>query len=608
MYCGPESVATIPNNLELYEMNNSFFSKIHYSINKTILAFIRREHFFMIIMGGIAGAVGGYAAIGFRKIIAIATQLGWGNATGMEGKDLLHMALAAPFWIKIVIPATGGLLVGIIVYFFAHEAKGHGVPEVMEAVALKDGRMRTRVVFAKAFASAICIGSGGSVGREGPIVQIGSAISSVIGRLFKVSGGRLRILVACGAAAGIAATFNAPMAGAIFSLEIILTELAALQFIPIVVSSVIATALSRHYLGNFPAFEIPPYDFLHYSELFLYLALGVLAGVVAYIFIRLLYGMEDFFEKWKLPEFIKPAIGGSIIGCIGFFFPHIFGVGYESITQILHGEMVGVMLFGLLIAKILATSITIGSGSSGGIFAPSLFMGAALGGGFGQVVHTLFPHTTALPGAYALVGMGAVFAGTGSAPLTSIVMLIEMTRDYTLTLPVITATTLSFLLSRALLKEDIYTTKLIRRGIDVDLRVEEEVLKKIRVEEVMTKDFPTISASMTVRQLFNIFTKTGYHGFPVTRDGKLCGIITLNDIRPITRRKGWQKLKVIDVATKNLIVAYSEQTLDKVIIHMGEKQIGRVPVVDKNDKEKLLGVLTREDILRAYTKSVMQRI
>jgi len=185
MYCGSESITTIPNNLKLYEMNNSFFSKIQHGVNKTILTFTRREHFFMIVMGGIAGAVGGYGAVGFRKLIAIASQLGWGNVTEMEGTDLLSMAIAAPFWIKLAIPAIGGLLVGIIVHFFAHEAKGHGVPEVMEAVALKDGRMRTRVVFAKAFASAICIGSGGSVGREGPIIQIGSAISSAIGKFLR---------------------------------------------------------------------------------------------------------------------------------------------------------------------------------------------------------------------------------------------------------------------------------------------------------------------------------------------------------------------------------------------------------------------------------------
>jgi len=606
MYCGSESIATIPNNLELYEMNNSFFSKIQYGINKTIFALTRREHFFMIIMGGIAGAVGGYAAIGFRKIIAIATQLGWGNATGMEGKDLLHMALAAPFWIKLVIPTTGGLLVGIIVYFFAHEAKGHGVPEVMEAVALKDGRMRTRVVFAKAFASAICIGSGGSVGREGPIVQIGSAISSAIGRLFKVSGGRLRILVACGAAAGIAATFNAPMAGAIFSLEIILSELTALQFIPIVVSSVIATALSRHYLGNFPAFEIPPYDFLHYSELFLYLVLGVLAGVVAYIFIRLLYGMEDFFEKWKLPEFIKPAIGGLIIGCIGFFFPHIFGVGYESITQILHGEMVGVMLFGLLIAKILATSITIGSGNSGGIFAPSLFMGAALGGGFGQVVHTLLPHTTALPGAYALVGMGAVVAGTTRAPITAMIIVFEMSANYLIILPLMFACTIGLLISAHLSRESIYTLKLVRKGLNIYAGKELNVLKRLKVSQVMIPDIELVSPSAPLAEVATRMMASSHtHFFVVGDDNRIHGHISLENLRPIL--KDYESVRDVviasDLMNQEVTVVNTKESLDMVMQLFGKFELDQIPVAEEG---QLVGTIRRGDVIEAYNREIFK--
>ncbi|MFH1624832.1 MAG: chloride channel protein, partial [Pseudomonadota bacterium] len=257
-------------------MKANIFQKIPQSVNKPLRAFTRSEPLLMIVLGGCVGVVAGYGAIGFRRLITAVARAGWGVVTGMDGTNMLVMALATPFWIKVLIPAVGGLIVGLIVYFFAHEAKGHGVPEVMAAIVLQDGRMRLRVVFAKAFASAICIGSGGSVGREGPIAQIGAAIGSAIGGLAKMSGARARTLVACGAAAGIAATFNAPMAGAIFSLEIILSEFAAAQFIPIVVSSVIATALSRHYLGNFPAFEVPAYDLLHYSELLSYLVLGVL--------------------------------------------------------------------------------------------------------------------------------------------------------------------------------------------------------------------------------------------------------------------------------------------------------------------------------------------
>lgn len=562
----------------------------------------------------IVGTIAGLGAVIFRWMIR-----GFQWLFFKQGGEILIPALSDYY--VILLPAIGGFIVGLLIYLFAKEAKGHGVPEVMEAVVLRGGKIRPRVSIIKSLASSICIGSGGSVGREGPIVQIGSSMASAVGQWLKLPEEWTKNLVLCGTAGAISATFNAPVGGVFFALEVMARRTFTRGFIFVLVSSLVASLVASPFLGTKPSFTVPLYEMKSYWEVIFYIGLGIASGLTAVAFIKLLYSCEDLFSLFRFPEYLKPAIGGLLLGILGYFFADIFGVGYggaylpggEFVTQcaldkVLMGKIAILGCLSLVFLKIIATSITIGSGGSGGVFAPSLFIGGMLGGFYGAFFHHFFPDIIAYSGAYALVGMGAVFAGTGSAPLTSIVMLIEMTRDYTLTLPVIMATTLSFLLSRALLKGDIYTTKLIRRGIDVDLRVEEEVLKRIRVEEVMTKDFPTISASMTVRQLFNIFTKTGYHGFPVTRDGKLCGIITLNDIRPITRRKGWQKLKVIDVATKNLIVAYPEQTLDKVIVYMGEKQIGRVPVVDRNDKEKLLGVLTREDILRAYTKSVIQKI
>jgi CIC family chloride channel protein len=587
-------------------MKEHFYLKIQHVLGKMSLALTRREYIFMIVMGGIAGALGGFGAIGFRKLILSVAQLGWGNITGMEGRDLLSMVVATPFWVRIVLPAIGGFLVGIIVYYFAKEAKGHGVPEVMEAVALKDGRMRLRVVFAKAFASAICIGSGGSVGREGPIVQIGSAISSALGRLVKMSGERLRILVACGAAAGIAATFNAPMAGALFSIEVILSELAILRFIPILVSSVIATALSRHYLGNFPAFEVPTYDLLHYSELFLYLVLGVLAGVIAFIFIRLLYGMEDFFEQWKLPEFVKPAIGGSIIGCIGIFFPQVFGVGYESVTQVLRGEMFGFMLLGILAAKIIATSITLGSGNSGGIFAPSLFMGAFLGGAFGQVIHMLFPYTTASPGAYALVGMGAVVAGTTRAPITAMIIIFEMTSNYRIILPLMFACTIGLVVSARLSKESIYTLKLIRRGVNIYGGKELNILKSLTVSQVMIPEIELVSPSSTLDELFTrMMTSSHHHFFVIGSDNRICGHISPEELRPILKDYEAVRCVVIasDLMDHNVTVVKAEESLDTVMQLFGKFDLREIPVVEKG---QLAGTIRRSDVIEAYNREIFK--
>jgi CIC family chloride channel protein len=588
-------------------MKGSFFSGVLDGLGKTAIAFTHHEHLFMIVMGGIVGAVGGYGAIGFRQLITVVAQLGWGSVTGMRGRDLLTMALAAPLWVKILIPATGGLLVGIVVYFFAREAKGHGVPEVMEAVALRDGRMRTRVVFVKAFASAICIGSGGSVGREGPIVQIGSAMGSAIGRLVKISGARLRTLVASGAAAGIAATFNAPMAGTLFSLEIILSEFAVIQFIPIVVSSVIATALSRHYLGNFPAFEVPPYALLHYSELLLYLVLGVSAGVVAYSFIRVLYGVEDLFERWKrVPGYIKPAIGGGLIGSIGIFFPQILGVGYESVTHVLRGEILGIMLAALLIAKILASSISIGSGGSGGIFAPSLFMGAVLGGLLGQIFHTLFPYTTASPGAYALVGMGALVAGTTRAPITAMIIIFEMTANYRIILPLMFACTISLVISGLLSRESIYTLKLIRRGVNIYGGRELNVLKRLKVSQVMHPEIELVSPSATLTELVTRMMASSHsHFFVVGDDNRIQGSISLEALRPIMTDYETVRDAVIasDLMDEEVTVMNPEESLDMVMQLFGKSNLDEVPV---GEQGRLVGTIRRSDVIQAYNREIFR--
>jgi CIC family chloride channel protein len=275
------------------------------------------------------------------------------------------------------------------VWFFAREAKGHGVPEVMEAVALRGGFIRKRVAVVKALASAMCIASGGSVGREGPIVQIGSAIGSVFGQVLRVSADRMRTLVGCGAAAGIAATFNAPIAGVMFAMEIILGEFGVATFSPIVVSSVMATVISRAHLGNFPAFVVPEYSLVSLYEIPLYILLGILAGFVGAGFTTCLYKAEDLFRAVPVPDYAKAAMGGLVIGAVGIFIPHVFGVGYDAIELAIRGNMAFVLLLSLIFLKIFATSVTIGSGGSGGVFAPSLFIGAMTGGAFGCIAHYL---------------------------------------------------------------------------------------------------------------------------------------------------------------------------------------------------------------------------
>jgi CIC family chloride channel protein len=580
------------------------FSKIRAWWNRATAAMLHREHLLMIVMGAVVGTLAGYGAIGFRKLVTAVSQVGWGTVARMKGTDLLTMAQAVPFWAKIVIPAAGGLIVGIIVYFFSKEVKGHGVPEVMEAVTLKGGLIRVRVVFAKAFATAFCIGSGGSTGREGPIIQIGSAMGSAVGRLMNFSGTPLRTLVVCGAAAGMAATFNAPMGGILFALEVILSEFAASQFIPIVVSSVIATGLSRHYLGNFPAFVVPPYELLHYSELFLYLILGVLAGVVAFLFIRVLYATQDIFDNWKFPNVLKPAIGGAVIGCIGLLFPQIFGIGYETITKVLHGEMLGTILIGLLFVKILAASITLGSGGSGGIFAASLFMGAVLGGLFGQFAQTLFPLAIASPGAYALVGMGAVVAGTTRAPIAAMLVIFEMTGNYLIILPLMFACTIGLVMSTLLSRESIYTFNLVRRGINIHASKELNVLKSLTVSQVMRPEMEIVSPSVPLAELVTrMMVCTQPHLFVVGGNNRVQGYISMATLRPIL--KDYETISKVciaaDLMDKNVTVVGSGETLDLVMQLFGKFALEEIPVMEKG---RLIGTVRKNDIIETYNREI----
>jgi CIC family chloride channel protein len=381
-------------------------------------------HLFMVVVAIACGLAGALGAIVFRFLIRFVQSAFFGGLEGLtqlveqgflaEGSDPLAAVLALPWYWRVLAPAVGGLLVGPIIYYFARESRGNGVPEVMAAVALRGGVIRPRVVAATAVASAISIGSGGSVGREGPIVQIGSALGSTFGQLLKVPASQLRVIVGCGAAAGLAATFNAPIAGALFAAEIIVGNFAVAQLSPIVISSVVATVVSRFFLGNHPAIEVPAYELVAPFELFPYMAIGLIAGLVALAFMLTLYATEDVFNRIRIPDYLKAGLGGLMVGAIGFGFPQVHGVGYTTMGAALTGTLPFALMGILVVAKILATSMTLGSGGAGGIFAPSLFLGAMTGGFFGTLVHGWFPDATASSGAYALVTMGAVVAARRS--------------------------------------------------------------------------------------------------------------------------------------------------------------------------------------------------
>lgn len=571
----------------------------------SILKLLRtNEHGIMAVLAVFVGLAGGFGAVGFRYLINFFQSLAYGS----DG-NLLDLVQLIPWYLRVSIPALGGLIVGPLVYFWAREAKGHGVPEVMEAVALKSGLIRKRLVVIKSLASAICIGTGGSVGREGPIVQIGSAIGSTIGQMLKISADRMRTMVGCGAAAGIAATFNAPIAGSMFALEIILGDFGLATFSPIVISSVIATAVSRHFLGDAPAFIVPAYELVSAWEFPLYVTLGLFCALVAVTFTKTLYRMEDIFDGLKFPEYLKAVIGGVILGVISLLFPQILGVGYGAIDMSLSQSYAWWLMLVLVLCKIMATSITIGSGGSGGIFAPSLFIGAMAGGFFGAIVHNFLPSVTASPGAYSIVGMGAVVSATTHGPLTALLMLFEMTGDYKIILPLMITCIISNIVGRQFLKESIYTLKLLRRGINLEEGKEVNVLKSIKVNEVMNNEVETITEALSLERLAEIISKSKYNSFPVVSDGnKLTGILSFFDYNEAIFDENLKGLVVAkDIATIDVVTISTDDNLYNALEKITFKDFSILPVVSPDDPTKLTGVLTRRDIMGAYNKAVIKK-
>jgi len=549
----------------------------------------------------------GLGAVLFRRLIAFFQNVFFVQlASLLKGIQPYHL---------LIIPALGGLIFGPLIYKYAREAKGHGVPEVMEAVALRGGRIRPRVAIVKSLASAICIASGGSVGREGPIAQIGSAIGSTVGQWFNLSDERIRNLVACGAAGGIAATFNAPIAGSIFALEIILGQMHAIYFGAVVISAVTADVVAHFFEGDMRAFSVPEYTMVSPWELLLYVLLGVLAALLSVGFTRLLYLSEDTWDRLHFPEYFKPVLGGLLLGVIGLIspkingFPRPFGVGYDSITEALSGNLALQMTLALFLLKILATVITLGSGGSGGIFAPSLFMGAMLGESFGQVSNLLFPTITAPPGAYALVGMSAFFTGAAHAPLTSILILFELTGNYQIILPLMLATVTSILVSRAISSESIYTLKLTRRGIHLQEGKDIDVMQTVTVGEAMTTKYDVVPLDLPLIDLAREFEKSHHHGFPVMdQDGKLAGVVTIQDLEQNLGSDTLANKTVRDIATsEGLMVAYPDEPMWTALRKLGARDVGRLPVVDRKDDRQIIGIVRRKDIIQAYNLAIVQR-
>ncbi|MBX6422711.1 chloride channel protein [Thermosulfurimonas sp. F29] len=564
------------------------------------------EHVINAALAILIGFVGGVGAIAFRFMIKFFQALFYHDT-----RDFLLFYHKVSPWAKLFLPALGGLIVGPIIFFWVREAKGHGVPEIMEALVVRGGRLRPRLTFFQMLVSAICIGSGSSVGREGPIVMIGSSAGSAVGQLLRAPEERLRTFVGCGAAAGIAATFNAPIAGVLFAVEILLNDFRLEKFSPIVLSSVVATAVARKYYGDFPALQAPPYHLVSLQEFVFYGFLGIAAGLAAVLFIQVLYWCEDFFDRLPFPEYLKPVLGGLIMGLFLLKIPHLFGVGYGAVNRALHGELPARLLLLLIFAKILATSIVLGSGHSGGVFAPSLFIGAMTGGLVGWIVHSMFPALTASPGAYALVGMGAVVAAATHGPITAILIIFELTGDYSIILPLMLSCIVSTFVSTFLKEGSIYTIKLLRRGLTLRRGWEQSVLAGTLVKEVMDSHFQTVPEDASLSRVIEALGRSPHSYLLVVDErGELSGIISFHDVRLalLKGREEAARLTAGDIATREVITITPEDTLLEAQHRLARLGVSQLPVVDPRNPRRIVGMISMRDILSFHERALLKHL
>ncbi|MDB5036161.1 MAG: chloride channel protein [Chlorobi bacterium] len=507
-------------------------------------------------------------------------------------------------WV-VIAPVIGALAALGLIRLFARDDQSHGTSAVIESVALRGGRLPGRALLTKVVAAAVFIGSGGSAGPEDPSVQLGGVAGSKMGQLLRLSEQRTRTLVASGVAGAVAAAFNAPIAGVFFALEVVVGELQAALFPPVVLASVTASAVSRWLNGNTPAFTVPAYGLNSaLLELPMYAVLGVLTAIIGVMFIRLVFGIEDLVAKFRLSRLVRGISVGLAVGLVGLWLPDVLGVGYGTVGNVLAGRMIDPLHISLLLFfKLTLTALCIAVIGVGGTFAPSLYLGAMAGSLVGMVAHMMFPGTP--PAAYALVGMGGVLVAVVRAPITAVLLLFEITNDYRIILPIMLCVAVSNLIARMLSEESVYTERLARHGIRLRGGIDQNVMERMKVGEAMSKRFDTVNADVSIRTALDLMTAHHYYGLPVIDGDLLSGIITTSDIARALENGTSEETPVLAVATRDPLVAFPDQTLHDVIALFAVRDIRQVPVVERSNLHHVVGMLRRTDVMRSYYAGVV---
>lgn len=588
-------------------MHNIFLTRLQRFFQFLLSRLAISENTFLIILAVIIGMLGGLGNYLFRKTIEL---IHW--MVFEQGLEFFHISLDYWTWQRLLVmgfPVVAALMLIPLWVFFGKDLHG-GFSAFLVKVNLRGAKLPLRPLFTRGLGSAITLGAGGSAGQEGPIAAIGGAIGSQFGQLFKVSGDRLKVLVACGAAAGVAATFNAPIAGVFFATEIVLLssfELAS--FTSIVIASSMATVVSRALLGDHSELIAPPYFLGNHWEIGLYLLLGLIIGGLAAGFIDLHIRIKDYIAAIKLPRMAKLLLGGLAVGIIGMLLPQIFGNGYEYMSTVLKGHHSWYLLSVLILAKMLATSITLGSGMPGGLFAPCLFLGSVTGGAFGKIVAALIPDAGLSAGAYALVGMGAFLAAATHAPMTAIFLLFEITDSYEVIIPIMISCVIGTSIARHFKPDSLETVELTRAGIDLEAGKERNIMKNLLVGEVMSRRVETVPESMTLGDFAKFIEKTHHTNFPlIDARGELTGIISVQDFMGVVFEKALMDLVVVkELATTEVITVHPEEDLHTAMRKIGYRNIEQLPVVDRETHRKLYGIISRRDMVSAYNRALMSR-
>ncbi|PLY01123.1 MAG: chloride channel protein [Desulfuromonas sp.] len=562
----------------------------------------RENLIFLLILAILVGLITGGLAVAFRYLLFFTTELFWPDPLA-----LLDVNQHYPWYLVLIIPLIGGLVIGPLINRYSPESRGAGVPDVIEAVVTKEGNVQYRTALFKTVFTSLSIGCGASVGREGPVVHIGSSVGSSLAQLIKLPAEWRRVFLACGAASGIAATFNAPMAGMLFAAEIILVDFQVSYLSHIAISAVTATVVSHHFLGSLPTFQVPLFEMVSYGELLLYALLGFIAGLLSILFIKSVSFVEDMFAKANISFSYRPAFAGLFVGGIAIGWPHILGVGYETINLTLTSQMGIWLMLLILFLKLMATAGSVGAGFSGGIFAPSLVLGALLGCFFGALMTQLLPGHIGTAAAYSLIGMGAVVAGTTLAPITAIFTIFELTYNFEIILPLMTCCITSLVTVQKFYGYSIYETKLLRKGIRMVRGSDVNLLRSMAVEKFMTTEFETISQEMLLVDILEVAEKSFYPHFPVLDDqDRLVGILSMSNLKGFLAEVGdLGKLVVAsEIMTKRVVIVRPDDNLETAFEIFEGKQISTLPVLSKNGD--LLGILKKSDLLLAYNQKILK--